>query len=134
MMILAVQVCFADIVYFKDGRTYEGQAEEIEQGVWVDGILFEKDMIDRVEKRRVKRKKINKREIEAYKQRRQKTDDALQDSRVEQKKKRKQAQATYTHSPFRKVSQTKKKKGSPSRSNYYKSSIYKGLYSGVRYR
>ena len=45
------QIIFADTIYFKDGNIYEnGETKETTEGVWIDGLLFEKSRIDKIEK------------------------------------------------------------------------------------
>ena len=49
-LIIPSQLCLADMVYFKNGRKVEGSVERSEQGIWVEGVLFKQDEIERIEK------------------------------------------------------------------------------------
>ncbi|MCK5581528.1 MAG: hypothetical protein KAJ18_09690 [Candidatus Omnitrophica bacterium] len=46
-------MCFADIVHFKNGKTYEGEVKETAEGYWVDGALFLKKEIDHIEEKKL---------------------------------------------------------------------------------
>ena len=51
---LFAQPLFADTVYFKKGKALENvTTSENEKGFWIDGVLFEKQDIDRIEKKPV---------------------------------------------------------------------------------
>lgn len=53
-LILLIQPCFADTIYFNDGRRFDNvEIKETVEGIWVGGILFEKSKIARVEKKEV---------------------------------------------------------------------------------
>lgn len=49
-MVIPAQLCLAEMVYFKNGRKIEGYVERSDQGIWVEGVLFKQDEIERIEK------------------------------------------------------------------------------------
>ena len=49
----------ADTIYFKNGQQYKNAVvKETDQGYWIDGVLFEKKEIDKIEKAAVVKEKI----------------------------------------------------------------------------
>lgn len=49
-LVIPAQLCLAEMVYFKNGRKIEGYVERSDQGIWVEGVLFKQDEIERIEK------------------------------------------------------------------------------------
>lgn len=49
-ILLMGEICFSDIIYLKNGQKMEGATEETEEGVYVDGMLFTDDEIERIER------------------------------------------------------------------------------------
>ena len=52
--LLIARISYADTVYLKDGRVYgNAQTQETAQGIWIDGVLFKKNLINKIDKARV---------------------------------------------------------------------------------
>ncbi|HBR13978.1 MAG TPA: hypothetical protein DD723_00330 [Candidatus Omnitrophica bacterium] len=56
-MMIFSSIAHADKVYFKNGNQLEGQVEKTSKGIWVEGLLFREDEIERIEKTQVKDEK-----------------------------------------------------------------------------
>ena len=126
-ILLVSQIAFADVVYFKNGRSYDGEVKVTEEGVWVEGLFFEQDEIDRIEKYPTKKKSYQdsnqKKALKAYKKRRRKTSEAMKDLKAKTPKKKKKSKALPKKYQKKKV-QKKQTKGSPT---------YKGSRKGSGY-
>ncbi len=49
--ILIARLSIADVVYFKNGQVYNNaETKETEHGIWIDGVLFERNLISKIEK------------------------------------------------------------------------------------
>ena len=49
----------ADTIYFKNGQQYKNAStKETDQGIWIDGVLFDKKEIDKIEKAAVVKEKV----------------------------------------------------------------------------
>jgi len=49
LIVLMGEMCFADIIYLKNGQRMEGVTKEAAKGVYVDGMLFTHDEIERIQ-------------------------------------------------------------------------------------
>lgn len=48
--LLFASFCLADIIHLKNGRVMEGEVNKTDKGLWIEGVLFQEDEIERIEK------------------------------------------------------------------------------------
>ena len=48
--------CHADIIHLKNGQELEGLTREAPNGIYIDGVLFDKGEIKHIERKELKRK------------------------------------------------------------------------------
>lgn len=57
---LNVHFSYADTVYFKDGTVFENaETKETGKGIWIEGTLFEKTRIDKIENKPIIKMKFS---------------------------------------------------------------------------
>lgn len=54
------QVGFADILHLKNGNRMEGTVKQTAEGVWFEGMLFQHDEIEKIQKKKMKKPKADK--------------------------------------------------------------------------